>query len=142
MVKKGAIANGDPINVVVPTGNFGNIFAAYLAKRMGLPIRRLVCASNSNNILTDFIKTGVYDRNRAFHTTISPSMDIQIASNFERWLFLHAQGDAAQVRTWMETFAKTGEIKIEPLPGEDSLDPWLRAGRADTTQTLTTSSSS
>ena len=83
---------GDKINVVVPTGNFGNILAAFYAKNMGLPIDRLICASNVNNILTDFINTGVYDRNRSFYTTSSPSMDILISSNLERLLF-HLSGD-------------------------------------------------
>lgn len=78
------------MNVCVPTGNFGNIFAAYLAKLMGLPISRFICASNTNNILTDFLKTGTYDRNRDFHTTMSPSMDILISSNLERLLYLLA----------------------------------------------------
>lgn len=90
LVKAGDIKNGDEINVCVPTGNFGNILAAYIAKNMGLPIARFVCASNSNNVLTDFFATGRYDRNRAFHTTTSPSMDILISSNLERLLYLDA----------------------------------------------------
>lgn len=84
LVRSGEISMGDKINVCVPTGNFGNIFAAYIAKQMGLPIARFVCASNANNVLTDFFLTGVYDRTRAFHKTISPSMDILISSNLER----------------------------------------------------------
>ena len=87
---KGEIVLGDKINVCVPTGNFGNIFAAYLAKLMGLPINKLVCASNQNNILTDFLASGRYDRNRDFHCTMSPSMDILISSNLERLLALTA----------------------------------------------------
>ena len=75
------------VNFCVPTGNFGDILAAYYAKRMGLPVNKLICASNSNNVLTDFLRTGIYDRNRPFHTTISPSMDILISSNLERLLF-------------------------------------------------------
>ena len=82
------IALGEMIDVCVPTGNFGNIFACYIAKRMGLPIGKLVCASNSNNVLTDFLRTGVYDKNRSFYSTISPSMDILISSNLERLLYL------------------------------------------------------
>ena len=81
------IAPGQTINVCVPTGNFGNILAAYYAKEMGVPIGKLICASNSNNVLTDFIRTGVYDRKRPFHNTMSPSMDILISSNLERLLF-------------------------------------------------------
>ena len=88
MVKSGKIRIGDEIDVCVPTGNFGNIFACYLAKKMGLPVGKLICASNSNNVLTDFLSTGVYDRNRAFHTTMSPSMDILISSNLERLLYV------------------------------------------------------
>ena len=88
LVKRGAISLGEEMNVCVPTGNFGNIFAAYIAKLMGLPIGRLVCASNMNNVLTDFLTTGKYDRNRSFHTTMSPSMDILISSNLERLLYM------------------------------------------------------
>ena len=90
LLNKGTIKYGDKINVTVPTGNFGNIFAAYLAKLMGLPIGRMICASNVNNILTDFLHTGVYDRNRDFHLTMSPSMDILISSNLERLLYFVA----------------------------------------------------
>ncbi len=90
MVNNNDIKMGDTVNVCVPTGNFGNIFAAYIAKMMGLPVNRFICASNCNNILTDFISTGVYDRNREFHTTMSPSMDILISSNLERLLYVMA----------------------------------------------------
>ncbi len=88
LINSGEIKCGDKINVTVPTGNFGNIFAAFIAKQMGLPINKLVCASNKNNILTDFLATGTYDRNRQFHTTMSPSMDILISSNLERLLYV------------------------------------------------------
>ncbi len=87
LINSGEIYAGEKINVTVPTGNFGNIFAAFLAKQMGLPINRLICASNRNNILTDFLETGTYDRNREFYTTMSPSMDILISSNLERLLY-------------------------------------------------------
>jgi len=87
LVSSKQIKSGDPVDICVPTGNFGNIFAAYIAKKMGLPVRKLICASNRNNILTDFIKTGTYDRNRKFFTTMSPSMDILISSNLERLLY-------------------------------------------------------
>ena len=90
LLNQGEIKLGDKINICVPTGNFGNIFAAYLAKNMGLPIDKMVCASNANNILTDFINTGVYDKNRDFHLTMSPSMDILISSNLERLLYFTA----------------------------------------------------
>ena len=87
MLSSGDIQYGETVNVCVPTGNFGNIFAAYIAKLMGLPIAKLICASNDNNVLTEFLQTGTYDRNRKFHTTISPSMDILISSNLERLLY-------------------------------------------------------
>jgi threonine synthase len=92
LVTNGKIKHGDKINIAVPTGNFGNILAAYYAKEMGLPVNMLICASNINNILTDFIKTGIYDLNREFYTTASPSMDILISSNLERLVF-HLGGE-------------------------------------------------
>ena len=92
LVKKGTIKAGDAINIVVPTGNFGNILAAYYAGKMGIPVNKFICASNKNKILTDFIKTGVYDTNREFYLTNSPSMDILISSNLERLLY-HLSGD-------------------------------------------------
>ena len=88
MASSGAIKFGEEIDVCVPTGNFGNIFAGYIAKLMGLPIKKFICASNVNNVLTDFLRTGVYNRNRDFHATISPSMDILISSNLERLLYV------------------------------------------------------
>ena len=89
LVKDGTIQAGDKINVVVPTGNFGNILAAYYAKEMGLPIAKFVCASNDNKVLYDFFTTGTYDRNREFILTTSPSMDILISSNLERLIYKH-----------------------------------------------------
>ena len=112
MAKKGYIQFGDTLNVVVPTGNFGNILAAYYAKRMGVPIGKLICASNANNVLTDFLTTGIYDRNRAFYTTSSPSMDILISSNLERLLFLLDGEDDAKVRTWMKQLSETGKYTV------------------------------
>ena len=93
---------GDKVNFCVPTGNFGDILAAYYAKRMGLPVGKLICASNSNDVLTDFLRTGVYDRNRPFHTTMSPSMDILISSNLERLLFDLSGENDAEVRGYMD----------------------------------------
>jgi threonine synthase len=90
LTNEGKLGEGETFNVCVPTGNFGNIFAAYLARRMGLPIGKLICASNKNHVLTDFLRTGTYDRNRAFHLTMSPSMDILISSNLERLLYFTA----------------------------------------------------
>lgn len=114
LMNKGVIKNkGDKVNVVVPTGNFGNILAAYYAKKMGLPINKLICASNSNNVLTDFIRTGVYDRNRKFYTTISPSMDILISSNLERLIYDLSGCDSARVKSWMDSLAATGRYEVD-----------------------------
>lgn len=111
LVKDGKVTMGDPIDVCVPTGNFGNILAGYFAKRMGLPIETLVCASNRNNVLTDFFESGIYDRNRAFHTTVSPSMDILISSNLERLIYLH--GGAEKTVELMTKLAKEGVYRIQ-----------------------------
>ena len=105
---------GQKVNYCVPTGNFGNILACYYAKRMGLPVGKLICASNRNDVLTDFIRTGVYDRNRAFHTTMSPSMDILISSNLERLLFDLSGGNDELVREYMGQLAETGRYEITP----------------------------
>lgn len=102
---------GERINVCVPTGNFGNILAAYYAREMGVPFGRLICASNSNNVLTDFIRTGVYDRNRTFYNTTSPSMDILISSNLER-LLLSLTGDNKEVRGYMAALNATGKYEV------------------------------
>ena len=111
LVRDGHIALGDAVNVCVPTGNFGNILAACYAKEMGVPIRRLICASNRNNVLTDFINTGTYDRNRTFYNTISPSMDILISSNLERLLFA-LEGDDGKVRNYMKQLGETGRYTV------------------------------
>ena len=112
LLKQGAIQMGDKLNVCVPTGNFGDILAAYYARQMGLPLGRLICASNKNNVLTDFIETGVYDRNRPFYHTISPSMDILVSSNLERLLHAYTYGDAPAVRGYMEQLAETGRYEV------------------------------
>ena len=112
LLAQGSIAWETGVNVCVPTGNFGNILAAWYAKRMGAPIRKLICASNQNDVLTDFIRTGVYDRRRDFHKTISPSMDILISSNLERFLLELAKGDSDQVRAWMEKLKTEGRYEI------------------------------
>jgi threonine synthase len=103
LIKNNRITCGEHINIVVPTGNFGNILAAYYAKKMGIPVNKLICASNANNVLTDFLKTGVYDRNRAFLTTISPSMDILISSNLE----------STKVDAYMKQLAENGTYEVE-----------------------------
>ncbi|WP_148408926.1 threonine synthase [Murimonas intestini] len=108
----GNIKNGEEINVVVPTGNFGNILAAYYAKNMGVPIRKLICASNENRVLYDFLGTGTYDRNREFILTTSPSMDILISSNLERLLYRIAGEDDSKNRQMMEALVKDGRYEI------------------------------
>lgn len=113
LVNRGRIAMGESVNVCVPTGNFGNILAAYYAKKMGLPLGKLICASNRNNVLTDFLTTGIYDRNRPFHTTISPSMDILISSNLERLLYALTDRDDARVKGWMEELAASGRYTVD-----------------------------
>ena len=112
LAKRGDIAFGDTVNVVVPTGNFGNILAAYYAKNMGVPIGKLICASNVNKVLTDFLETGVYDRNRDFFATISPSMDILISSNLERLLYILTGGDDAQIREWFGKLSSEGKYEV------------------------------
>ncbi len=112
MVKADEIKCGEEVNICVPTGNFGNILAAYYAKCMGLPIKKLICASNKNNVLTDFIETGVYDRNRDFYTTTSPSMDILISSNLERLLYIVSDGDAALVEKYMTELKEKGVYTV------------------------------
>lgn len=112
MAKRGDIAFGETINVVVPTGNFGNILAAYYAKQMGVPIGKLICASNVNKVLTDFIETGVYDRNRDFYATCSPSMDILISSNLERLLYILTGGDDAKIREWFGSLSRDGRYEV------------------------------
>ncbi len=112
LVADGEIDLGDPINIVVPTGNFGNILAGYYAKHMGVPVNKLICASNSNNVLTDFLKTGVYDRNRDFYATISPSMDILISSNLERLLYMLSGENDAVIREWFGKLASEGKYEV------------------------------
>ena len=111
LLNSGKCKMGEPFNVCVPTGNFGNIFAAYLAKLMGLPIGRLICASNANNILTDFLRTGTYDRNRDFYLTMSPSMDILISSNLERLLYFVAGSE--KTASYMEDLKNKGVYSVE-----------------------------
>lgn len=112
MVNSGSVKFGDKINIVVPTGNFGNILAAYFAKEMGLPVNKLICASNANNVLTDFITTGTYDRNRSFFATSSPSMDILISSNLERLLYILCGRDSDTVNQWFSALKEDGKYTI------------------------------
>ncbi len=135
LLTKGEIALGDKINVCVPTGNFGNIFAAYLAKLMGLPLGKLVCASNQNNILTDFLNTGRYDRNRDFHCTMSPSMDILISSNLERLLAFTA--GKAETAAYMKDLNEKGAYEVSPAV-KAKIDETFKGYCADEQETAAT----
>ena len=134
MVQSGAIEMGEEINVSVPTGNFGDILAGYYAKKMGVPIKKLICASNSNNVLTDFIKTGVYDRNRKFYNTMSPSMDILISSNLERMLFELTDCNDEEVRGYMEQLNASGRYEVS-VEVKKKLDSLFAAGYCDDEET-------
>ncbi len=114
LVKDEEIAMGDTVNVVVPTGNFGNILAAYYGKQMGLPLGKLICGSNENNVLTDFLQTGTYDKNRDFHATNSPSMDILLSSNLERLLFEIVGRDDKELAGLMDQLGKDGRYSVTP----------------------------
>ena len=138
LVQAGKIAQGDRVNVCVPTGNFGNILAAYIAAQMGVPFGKLVCASNQNNVLTDFFRSGgTYDKNRPFYTTNSPSMDILISSNLERLLsYISGQIDVL-VKEKMDELAKTGVYTI-PESLREQLTAHFAAGCCDDAQTAET----
>lgn len=112
LVKDGEITLGEKVNIVVPTGNFGNILAAYYAKHMGIPVNKLICASNINNVLTDFINTGVYDRNRHFYPTVSPSMDILISSNLERLLYIMTGKNDTLINEWFGKLSAEGKYEV------------------------------
>lgn len=135
LLKVGEINSGDKINIVVPTGNFGNILAAYYAKKMGLPVAKLICSSNANNVLTDFINTGIYNKNRDFHTTISPSMDILISSNLERFLYDLSGNDDKLISGLMEKLASDGVYEVS-----DSIKSKIKdlfwAGYCDDSETM------
>ena len=113
LLKLGRIRTGDPVDFVVPTGNFGDILAGYFAKRMGLPVGRLICASNRNDVLTDFLATGTYDRRRPFYRTISPSMDILVSSNLERLLWLLCRKEE-EVAGYMQDLKEKGVYTVSP----------------------------
>lgn len=112
LAEQGAVEWGKPVDFCVPTGNFGDILAGYYAKQMGLPVGRLVCASNKNNVLTDFLRTGTYDARRTFYKTTSPSMDILISSNLERLLY-HVSGSSEKVTGWMQELSATGKYTVD-----------------------------
>ena len=112
-ISKGKVSPGQPLNVVVPTGNFGNILAAYYAKQMGLPLGRLICASNQNNVLSDFLATGIYQAKREFRLTMSPSMDILISSNLERFLYEMNGRDSELINAWFARLTKEQEFTVD-----------------------------
>ena len=138
LARDGKIKDGEKLNICVPTGNFGNILSAYYAKCMGVPIGKLICASNKNDVLTEFLRTGVYDRNRPFHTTMSPSMDILISSNLERLLYTLSGGSDAEVRGYMEQLNTTGRYQVSDAIMEQIRNLfWAGScGEEDTTETI------
>ncbi len=137
LVKDGEIELGEKINIVVPTGNFGNILAGYYAKHMGIPVNKLICASNINNVLTDFINTGVYDRNRKFYATVSPSMDILISSNLERLLYLLTDRNDTLIKEWFGKLATEGKYEVTD-DIKSKLNEEFCAGFCDDVQTKKT----
>ncbi len=133
LLAKGEVESGEPVNFVVPTGNFGNILAAFYAKNMGVPVGKLICASNENKVLFDFFETGVYDRNREFILTSSPSMDILISSNLERLLYMLSGGNAEATQERMNALSGEGKYAItDEMRGQmkDFVGGW--AGEAQT----------
>lgn len=137
LLKEGKVEKGEKINVVVPTGNFGNILAAYFAKNMGIPVAKLICASNENKVLYDFFETGVYDRNREFVLTSSPSMDILISSNLERLIYLATDCDAEKNAAFMKALSKEGKYEITSAMKENMVDFYGNyASEAETAETI------
>lgn len=125
---------GEEISFCVPTGNFGNVLAGYYAKLLGLPIRYLIVAANENKVLDDFLRTGIYDRNRSFHTTISPSMDILISSNLERMLYYMCGKDSEKIRGWMDELAQMGRYQVDEETLQKIRNVFL-SGHCDNAQT-------
>ena len=136
LLNEGKISMGEQISFCVPTGNFGDILAGYYATQMGLPVKRLICASNSNDVLTEFFHTGTYNRNRPFFTTVSPSMDILISSNLERLLFIASGKDAGYIASIMDALKKDGCYSVRSDIRE-KLDSLFWAGCCDETGTKT-----
>ncbi|HJB55023.1 MAG TPA: threonine synthase, partial [Candidatus Olsenella avistercoris] len=137
LVRRSAVRLGDEVTFCVPTGNFGDVLAGYFAKRLGLPVRQLVVASNANDVLTDFLTTGTYDRRRDFHKTISPSMDILVSSNLERLLYYASDGDCELVSSLMRDLAEKGVYTVPPRV-MDEIRSTFSCGRADDAQTRET----
>ena len=137
LLHRGQIRMGDKVNFCVPTGNFGDILAGYLAKKLGLPVGMLVCASNANNVLTDFIRTGTYDRRRPLHKTVSPSMDILVSSNLERLLYFMSSGNTCLVAELMNKLNREGVYTI-PEDMQDTIRAAFWAGFCDDARTKET----
>jgi threonine synthase len=137
MITSGGLKHGDKVNFCVPTGNFGNILAAYYAEKMGLPINKLICASNRNDVLTQFINTGVYDRNRPFFTTVSPSMDILVSSNLERLLFELSGKDGSAVQAYMSALSAEGRYEV-PITIRDEINRVFAGGHCSEADTMKT----
>ncbi len=137
LLVKGGIQPGEKVNFVVPTGNFGNILAAWYASRMGVPVHKLICASNENKVLTDFFRTGKYEKNRPFKQTNSPSMDILISSNLERFLFEMTERQGALIAKWMNELKETGCFTVEDIV-RSKIGEILWAGFATEQETLAT----
>ncbi len=137
LMANGEIKAGDPVNVCVPTGNFGNILAAYYAKKMGVPFGKLICASNRNKVLTDFINTGVYNKNREFYPTVSPSMDILISSNLERLLYDLSGEDDGAVTQWYSRLSSEGQYEV-PAGVKEALSAQFYGGYCDDEATKAT----
>lgn len=135
LVKRGSISYGQKIDFCVPTGNFGNILAGYYAKEMGLPIRKLICASNRNNVLTEFFTTDTYNSSREFHKTMSPSMDILISSNLERFLFEMSGRDAGKICGWYAALDCTGSFTVDEIV-KDRMDAVIKAAWVDENEAL------
>lgn len=137
LLESNQISLGDKVNFVVPTGNFGDILAGYFAKLMGLPVAKLICASNKNNVLTDFIKTGTYNKNRVFYKTTSPSMDILVSSNLERLLYLLSDGNDKEIANYMQLLNKDGYYTVSEKIQQKLKDLFF-AGCCDDTTTAKT----
>ena len=137
MVNNGKIKNGEKVNFTVPTGNFGNILAAYYAMEMGLPVNRLICASNANDVLTEFLTCGRYNRKRDFHTTISPSMDILISSNLERLLFHICKENSDTINSLFTALSQNGEYTVDEQT-LDTIKKVFSAGKCDDEKTKAT----
>jgi threonine synthase len=135
LLEKKDILPGERINFVVPTGNFGNILAGWYAGRMGLPVNKLICASNENKVLADFFQTGIYDRNREFKQTSSPSMDILVSSNLERFLFEISNHGAGKINRWMTALKETGRFEVD-TGTRQAMEQIIAAGFALEEETL------